>query len=176
MNRLKELRQEKKLSQKEIANFLGVNEKTISRWEKNESTIKSDKAQKLADYFGVSVSHLLGYSDNFFNEETSKINKSLSEGIELADGTFMNREDFKNVVLETEVDEDLIDFGKTRLVSISGPTPSNYWDSLGDDFFRMIAVAPLEYVSLISIWSLMTKEQRSSILKMLRAFDINDND
>lgn len=63
MNRLKELRKEKKLSQKEIANFLNINEKTISRWESGENTIKSDKAQKLADYFGVSVAYLLGYED-----------------------------------------------------------------------------------------------------------------
>ncbi|HEM6028792.1 TPA: helix-turn-helix transcriptional regulator, partial [Streptococcus suis] len=48
MNRLKKLRQEKKLSQKELADYLGINEKTISRWENGESTIKSDKAQALA--------------------------------------------------------------------------------------------------------------------------------
>lgn len=61
MNRLKELRKEKKLSQKEIADFLGVNEKTISRWEKGDSAIKSDKAQQLADSFEVSVLYLMGY-------------------------------------------------------------------------------------------------------------------
>lgn len=61
MNRLKELRQEKKLSQKELADYLGINEKTISRWEKGDSTIKSDKAQALADHFGVSVGFLLGF-------------------------------------------------------------------------------------------------------------------
>ncbi|HEM4813137.1 TPA: helix-turn-helix transcriptional regulator, partial [Streptococcus suis] len=61
MNRLKELRQEKKLSQKELADYLGINEKTISRWENGESTIKSDKAQALADHFGVPVGYLLGY-------------------------------------------------------------------------------------------------------------------
>ncbi|MBF0844701.1 helix-turn-helix transcriptional regulator, partial [Streptococcus danieliae] len=54
MNRLKELRKEKKLTQKELADVLKTNEKTISRWENNESTIKSNKAQALADYFGVS--------------------------------------------------------------------------------------------------------------------------
>lgn len=63
MNRLKELRKEKKLTQKELADYLGVNEKTISRWENGESTIKSDKAQALADYFGVNTAYLLGYSD-----------------------------------------------------------------------------------------------------------------
>lgn len=63
MNRLKELRKEKKLSQKEIAEFLEINEKTVSRWENGESTIKSDKAQELADYFGVQLPYLLGWSD-----------------------------------------------------------------------------------------------------------------
>ncbi|CYT78438.1 XRE family transcriptional regulator [Streptococcus suis] len=62
MNRLKKLRQEKKLSQKELADYLGINEKTISRWENGERQIKPDKAQKLADYFGVHIGYLLGYS------------------------------------------------------------------------------------------------------------------
>lgn len=64
MNRLKELRKEKKLTLFELADYLGINEKTISRWENGESTIKSDKAQKLADHFGVSVGYLLGYETN----------------------------------------------------------------------------------------------------------------
>lgn len=63
MNRLKELRQEKKLSQKAIAEMLAVNEKTVSRWENEESQIKPDKTKALAAYFGVSVAYLLGYSD-----------------------------------------------------------------------------------------------------------------
>lgn len=64
MNRLKELRQEKKLSQKEIALELQVPLRTYQRWENGESQIKQDKAQKLADYFGVSVGYLLGYETN----------------------------------------------------------------------------------------------------------------
>lgn len=79
MNRLKELRQEKKLSQKELADYLGVNEKTISRWENGESTIKSDKAQALADYFGVSVGYLLGYSEKV-NAKAKLLDIIISEG------------------------------------------------------------------------------------------------
>ena len=63
MNRLKELRKEKKLSQKEIAKERSISEKTLSRWENGESQIKPDKAQRLADYFGVSVGYLLGYNE-----------------------------------------------------------------------------------------------------------------
>lgn len=63
MNRLKELRQEKKLSQKELAENIGVHYRTLQNWENGESQIKPDKAQRLADYFGVSVGYLLGYNE-----------------------------------------------------------------------------------------------------------------
>lgn len=63
MNRLKRLRKEKNETQYTLAELLSVNEKTISRWENGESNIKPDKAQQLADFFGVSVGYLLGYEE-----------------------------------------------------------------------------------------------------------------
>ena len=80
MNRLKELRKEKKLSQKEIAKEMSISEKTLSRWENEESQIKPEKAQQLADYFGVSVGYLLGFSNDvekhpFEWDEVSEISK-----------------------------------------------------------------------------------------------------
>lgn len=63
MNRLKELRKEKKYTQAQIAELMDVNVKTISRWEKGEFEIKPAQAKMLADYFGVSETYLLGYSD-----------------------------------------------------------------------------------------------------------------
>ena len=75
MNRLKELRQEKKLSQKEIADLLEVSEKTISRWENGENAIKSDKAQQLADYFKVGVVYLLGDDERRTTYLSSTIEK-----------------------------------------------------------------------------------------------------
>ncbi|MDI5914874.1 helix-turn-helix transcriptional regulator [Streptococcus equi subsp. zooepidemicus] len=62
MNRLKELRKEKNLTQKELAKNTGIPYRTIQRWEKGETDIKSDAAQELADYFGVHIPFLLGYS------------------------------------------------------------------------------------------------------------------
>ena len=73
MNRLKELRKEKKLTQEELAGEIGVSKITILRWENGERQIKPDKAQALADYFGVSVGYLLGYSDD--RQETKSVNK-----------------------------------------------------------------------------------------------------
>ncbi|WP_260436680.1 helix-turn-helix domain-containing protein [Streptococcus agalactiae] len=46
-----------------MADFLGISKRTISRWENSENTIKSDKAQKLADYFEVPIDYLLGFSN-----------------------------------------------------------------------------------------------------------------
>ena len=71
-NRLKELRKEKKDTQAELANLMGVNVKTISRWEKGEFEIKPAQAKMLADYFGVSKTYLLGYSD-LKNETDTKV-------------------------------------------------------------------------------------------------------
>lgn len=63
MNRLKELRTEKELTQQELADLVEVTKLTIANWENEKHKIKSDKAQQLADYFGVEVGYLLGYSD-----------------------------------------------------------------------------------------------------------------
>lgn len=64
MNRLKELRKSKKLTQIELADEIKIPYRTLQRWENEESQIKPDKAQQLADYFGVSVGYLLGYSND----------------------------------------------------------------------------------------------------------------
>lgn len=61
MNILKELRQKNELTQDKLSQELDINLRTIQRWENGESQIKPEKAQQLAEYFGVSVGYLLGY-------------------------------------------------------------------------------------------------------------------
>ena len=63
MTRLKELRKEKKLTQKELAEKTDIPYRTLQRWENGETDIKLSQAKMLADYFGVSETYLLGYSD-----------------------------------------------------------------------------------------------------------------
>nr|DAS19758.1 MAG TPA: Repressor protein CI [Caudoviricetes sp.] len=83
MNRLKELRQEKKLSQKELAENIGVHYRTLQNWENEESQIKPEKAKQLADFFGVSVGYLLGFNNDdvteyeidFHNNVMERMNK-----------------------------------------------------------------------------------------------------
>ena len=80
MNRLKELRKEKKLSQKEMADTFQVSKRTVLYWESGEKQIKPNKAQLLADYFRVSVGYLLGYSDD--NREAKSVEKLESVYVE----------------------------------------------------------------------------------------------
>ena len=83
MSRLKELRQERKLTQQELAKQIGVSKLTILNWEKGEHQIKAEKAQQLADIFGVSVGYLLGFNNDdvteyeidFHNNVMERMNK-----------------------------------------------------------------------------------------------------
>lgn len=76
MNRLKELRTSQGMTQQELANFIGMTRRGYQKWENGESQIKPEKAQLLADYFGVEVPYLLGYdTNNTFSDLITKINE-----------------------------------------------------------------------------------------------------
>lgn len=62
MNRIKELRKQKGIGQKELAKSLGVTQQTISLYEKDSREPKLATWEKLADFFGVSVPYLQGIS------------------------------------------------------------------------------------------------------------------
>lgn len=84
-NRIKLLRQKQGKTQKELADEIGVKKLTISRWENAEDvSLKQDKAQQLADYFGVSVGYLLGYDEadqmnNLVNNELENLTQKLEQ-------------------------------------------------------------------------------------------------
>lgn len=59
--RLQELRKSNKLTQEDLANKINVTKLTISNWENGKHQIKSDKAQEIANLFGVSLQYLMGY-------------------------------------------------------------------------------------------------------------------
>lgn len=59
-NRLKQLRKQKNLSQKDVAELLSITNQAICLFEKGERTLKQENLQKLADFFEVSVPYLKG--------------------------------------------------------------------------------------------------------------------
>lgn len=82
MNRLKELRKEKGLSQVAFSKEIGIPLRTLQSWENGESQIKPDKAQALADHFGVSVGYLLGYEDLL--DQLEEVDAELTKGMALS--------------------------------------------------------------------------------------------
>ena len=62
--RLKELREEKNLTQWDVANGIQTSQRNIGRWENGEVIPSADVVVKLADYFDVSADYLLGRTDD----------------------------------------------------------------------------------------------------------------
>lgn len=81
--RLKELRDEKKLSQEEVAKAIGTSQTNIGRWEKGLNEPSSGFVIKLANYFEVSIDYLLGREDDFGNIVVSENNEITPEEKEL---------------------------------------------------------------------------------------------
>ncbi|MDY6367056.1 MAG: helix-turn-helix transcriptional regulator [Clostridia bacterium] len=61
--RLKELRTDKKISQKGLASVIGTNNSSICDWECGRSEPSIETILKLCDFFGVSADYLLGRED-----------------------------------------------------------------------------------------------------------------
>ena len=62
--RLKELRKMKGLTQRELADILGINEVSYQRYEYGLSYPTFKKLIIIADYFMVSIDYLVGRSNN----------------------------------------------------------------------------------------------------------------
>lgn len=66
--RIRQLRLREKISQRKLGEILGGYDKaTISRWERDENDPFLDDIKKMAHYFRVSPSYILGFSDNAHN-------------------------------------------------------------------------------------------------------------
>ena len=80
MNRLKELRKEKGMSQIALAKELGVSYRTLQYWENGESNIKPVHLKTLCEIFDVDAPYLLGY--NTVKNETDIKAAVLDEALE----------------------------------------------------------------------------------------------
>lgn len=63
MTRLRECRENARLSQKYVAVTLGVKAPSVSNWERGETQPTYENIVKLADLYNVSTDYLLGRSD-----------------------------------------------------------------------------------------------------------------
>ena len=61
--RLQELRIEKCMSRRDLANLLKINARTICYWELGQRECNLEQLASLSNIFGVSVDYLLGLED-----------------------------------------------------------------------------------------------------------------
>lgn len=63
IERLKKLRKEGKLTQKDIATFLNISQPAYQQFESGKKKMNLETMEKLADFFNVSTDYLLGKTD-----------------------------------------------------------------------------------------------------------------
>ena len=64
MNRLKEIREDKDLTQKDIAKVLNMSQTGYSKYEVETNDIPTEVLKKLARYYNTSIDYLLYMTDN----------------------------------------------------------------------------------------------------------------
>lgn len=62
--RLKDLRDDKDMTQKEIASILGIEQTVYSRYERGFQTIPVEHLLKLADFYNTSTDYILGRTND----------------------------------------------------------------------------------------------------------------
>ncbi|SFA70977.1 Helix-turn-helix [Clostridium frigidicarnis] len=71
-------RKEKGITQKQLADYIGVSKASVSKWESGLSYPDVLLLPELATYFNISVDELLGYSPQLTREDIKKIYNKLS--------------------------------------------------------------------------------------------------
>jgi transcriptional regulator with XRE-family HTH domain len=100
--RLKQLRNEKNLTQKELAKYIGTTRATLASWETGRREPDFETTSKIADYFNVSVDYLLGQTD--IRNPADEITDAVSDDPELAEfwNKLKDREDLKLLFKQTK--------------------------------------------------------------------------
>ena len=63
MNRIKSLREDRDLRQTDVAEAVGIDQRSLSNYETGKTNPDSETVVRLANFFGVSCDYLLGASD-----------------------------------------------------------------------------------------------------------------
>ena len=76
-NRIRDLREDMDLRQIDVALATGIDQKTLSNYETGKTNPDSSSLIRLADFFGVTIDYLVGYSNI-----NIKSNKDISARLE----------------------------------------------------------------------------------------------
>jgi len=78
-DRLKKLRNNANLSQKELSDRLHINRSTYARYETSSTQPDFDTLVKLANYFNVTTDYILGNSDDPHKTENEELQEFIEE-------------------------------------------------------------------------------------------------
>lgn len=73
--RIKQLRLEKNISQKDLAEHFNIARSTLSQYESNQRTPSDEMKLKISEYFNVSIDFLLGKTNTKNYEKNNPIDK-----------------------------------------------------------------------------------------------------
>lgn len=98
MNRIKDLRKELGLTQKQLAMKIGVSDASINKYEKGTMSPKIDKLEAMASLFDVSIDYLTGKSNLKISREMRNLMLAANSSSD-SDTSFFKTEDEKEVSL-----------------------------------------------------------------------------
>ena len=107
-SKLKDIREDKDISQEEISKILNIPRSTYSMWEIGISIIPLPYLCKLSDYFNYSIDYILGLTNN-------KSNKNLIKGFDIKN----LGNNLKSIRLKNEVKQPCIYKYEKGLICIS---------------------------------------------------------
>ena len=197
MNRVKELREKNGLTMQKLADETNIGKSTIASYESRGVTPKPDKAQKLAEYFNVSVAYLLGYIDtpkeelmtfdtgeefekarqNLLDEYSSEKKQVKKKGIDLTKMfEEMKKNDFKPTVrsADYEMSEDEIEEIK-RIEEEQQAEQEKYEDTV-NLYFKEIAkrLDVYEKEMIVELYRL-SQENQDKVRRYIYSLGSNEN-
>lgn len=116
-DKLKQLRKDRKLSQKKLGEILNLSQSAIGMIEGNKNGASSEKLREIADFFGVTVDYLLSDDKENIKVENVEISKKAEKDIKKAlDNTLEQLENYQDGLM---FDGEPIDDETRELLKVS---------------------------------------------------------
>ena len=144
MNRLKELRNEHSLYQRDFAKLMGMSQSGYSQYETETTDIPTEMLRKLANYYKVSIDYILCLTDNPVSYKKSQI----------TDNHNLNR------LKEIREDRDLIQVELAKILGISQNGYSQYETNTLDISTKILKKLALYYNVSIDYLLYLTDDRK----------------
>lgn len=190
-NRLKELRKSS-LSNKSQIDFhknvlvdklkIDISLRTLQNWESGASSIKDEYAQKIAEYFNVSIPYLLGYSEKEKESKEESFERMLLDSNHVNEWNFnYGLQEFESIGGSKEdlYEEILNEYKKKSAYDESIVNPEKHAHKWIKVFMASFGMAPPPTQVVLARYYATPKEKRESIdilLYSLSGYRIKETD